>query len=232
MEKSFENKNLAEEVLVEENSSQFTQEEDVKERKQDITYKTIKVESFSGAVQDIILSKDDNGVCMVDVDGTLIEKKLTQYPGICHLVDHNVAQKVQVSLNSLISSLGQDGVCIVTNRDENVKVVWSSKRIVNTVQEVLERMNFASVKIFTGLNKQIPNVAKRKRNALIDHYVNYIEESDIKGKLRIYSIEDDHFITLDRTVFPKEIARGIQKRVKEKLGRDISIDIIDYKLKN
>lgn len=233
MEKSLEDIELTEfpqEDLVEEKSLQIIPEEDVKEK--DITYQTIKIDSFSGAARDIILSKDDNSVCLVDVDGTLIENKLTQYPGICHLIDHNVAQEVQESLRSLISSLGSDAVCIVTNRDESVKVIWSSNRIINTVQEVLERINFANVKIFTGLSKQIPNIAKRKRSALIDHYVNYIEESDIKGRLKIYSIEDDYFITLDRTVFPKEIGREIQERVKIKLGRDIGIDIVDYKLKS
>ena len=234
MERTFEDialEDSPQKDLAEEKSFQTFQEEDIKENEADITYKTIKVDTFSGAIQDILSSKDENSVCMVDVDGTLIENKLTQYPGICHLIDHNVAQEVQVSLKSLILGLGQDGVCIVTNRDENVKVVWSSKRIVNTVQEVLERMNFANVKIFTGLNKQIPNIAKRKRSALVEHYVNYIEESDIKGRLKLSTIEDDHFITLDRTVFPKEIASEIQKRVKERLRRDIGIDIIDCKLK-
>ncbi len=208
----------------------FSQEDSNKEEG-DITYKAVEISSFSGVAEEIVLSKNENTVCMVDVDGTLIENKLTQYPGICHFVDHNVAQEVQESLKLLISGLGQDSVCIVTNRDENVKVVWSSNRILNTVQDVLERIGFASVKIFTGLNKQIPNIAKRKRSALINHYVNYIYERDIKGRLRIYSIEDDHFIALDRTVFSKEIARGIQKRAKEELGRDIGVDIIDYVLK-
>jgi hypothetical protein len=36
---------------------------------------------------------------------------------------------------------------------------------------------------------------------------------------------------LNRSVFPKEIARKVQERVKEELDKDIGVDVVDYVLK-
>lgn len=204
---------------------------DVKEKEADITYRSVGVNSFSTAVEDILISRDENTVCMLDVDGVLIENRLTQYPGICHFVPHNVAQEVQRSAHALISSLGQDAVCVATNRDENVKIVWSSNIIVSTVQTTLEKLGFGNVKIFTSLNKQIPNASRKKRDILVDHYVNYVRENDVEDRLKLCIVEDGSLLALKRSVFPKEIARKVQERVKEELDKDIGVDVVDYVLK-
>jgi hypothetical protein len=209
----------------------FTEEVDSVENLPSITYKTKEIYSFSKGIEEIVLSADNNTVCFVDVDGVLIENSLTQYPGICHLLEHNVSEDVKKSLKVLISTLGQDAVSITTNRDERVKLVWSSNRIIQTVQNVLEELGAPLVKIYTALNKQIPNSAKERRERLVDHYVNYIEEKDIKGRLKINVMQDWGFVGLNRRLFPEEIAQRIRLRAKEKLDRDIGIDIIDYVLK-
>jgi hypothetical protein len=223
-----------------ERQQSFTETDPV-ESNPEITYTAKEVSSFSRGVEEIILSSDrnsvdespfgKNSVCFVDVDGVLIENTLTQYPGVCHLFEHNISEEVQESLKQLVSSLGQDAVSITTNRDERVKVLWSSDKILDTVQGVLDEIGFPTVKIFTNLNKQVPNFAKKKRERLVDHYVNYIKEKDIKESLKINVIQDLGIIGLDRRVFPKEIAEKIQLKVKEELSRDIGIDIVDYVLK-
>jgi hypothetical protein len=208
----------------------FTETDPV-ESNPEITYTVKEVSSFSRGVEEIILASNKNSVCFVDVDGVLIENTLTQYPGVCHLFEHNISEEVQESLKHLILSLGQDAVSITTNRDERVKVLWSSDKILDTVQGVLDKIGFPTVKIFTNLNKQIPEAAKETRGRLVDHYVNYIKERDIEEKLEINVIQDLGILGLNRRVFPEEIAEKIQFKVKEELSRDIGIDIIDYVLK-
>ena len=203
-----------------------------KETESGISYKSLRVNSFSRAVEEILLLGKENTICLIDIDGVLIENSLTQYPVICHLFPHNVAQGVERSTRVLVSSLGQDAVSIATNRDENVKIVWSSNRIVNTVQEALQSIGFPNVKIFTGLSKQVPQASKKKREVLVDHYVNYIEENNIKDKLKLCVIEDTTMVSFNRDSFPKEVARKIQSKVKQVLGRDIDVDIIDLVLES
>lgn len=204
----------------------------------EVKYFKKTVHSFGEGVEDIVKGiksspEGDNGrtVVMWDIDGVLIENKLTQYPGICHFFDHNVSEKVKGEMEYLISEIGQDAVTIATNRDEKVRVIWSSERIVNTIQDALEAIDYPSVKIFTGLSKQVPGAARKKREPLVDHYVNYIIDNDVGDNLRICVIEDYSIIGLDRKVFPKEIARKIQEGVREKTGRRIGVDIMDYVLK-
>jgi hypothetical protein len=208
----------------------FTETDPV-ESNPEITYTAIEIPSFSRGVEEIILASNKNSVCFVDVDGVLIENTLTQYPVVCHVSKHNISKKVEESLKQLVLSLGQDTVSITTNRDERVKVLWSSDKILDTVQGVLDKIGFPTVKIFTNLNKQIREAAKETRGRLVDHYVNYIKERDIEEKLEINVIQDLGILGLNRRVFPEEIAEKIQFKVKEELSRDIGIDIIDYVLK-
>jgi hypothetical protein len=102
---------------------------------------------------------------------------------------------------------------------------------VSTVQTTLEKLGFGNVKIFTSLNKQIPNASRKKRDILVDHYVNYVRENDVEDRLKLCTIEDGSLIALNRSVFPKEIARKVQERVKEELDKDIGVDVVDYVLK-
>lgn len=45
-------------------------------------------------------------------------------------------------------------------------------------------------------------------------------------------IEDYSLLGLDRSVFPKEIAREVHKKLKEKYQREVTIGIKDYVLKH
>lgn len=202
----------------------------IEEEESDITYQAIRVNSFSRVTEEILLSTGKGTLCMVDIDGVLIKEKITKYPGVCHFVNPTVATDIENSLKVLISTLGEDAVCITTNRDENIKIAWSSNIIVETIQDLLERIGFANVKMFTRLNKQIPNASKKERDTLVAHYVNHIREKGIDKRLKLCVIEDSDILSFDRKVFPKEIAKKIHQKVKEKLGEDIGVDIVDYVL--
>lgn len=213
------------------NSRSVEEGSDIKEKESNITYRAIPVNSFLKATEEILMFADWSTLCMVDIDGVLIKEKITKFPGVCHFVNPTVATEVEDSLKLLISILGEDAVCITTNRNEKVKIAWSSNIIVDTVQDLLERIGFANIKMFTHLNKQIPNTSKRKRSTLVAHYVNYVREEGIDKRLKLCVIQDSDIVTLDRRVFPKEIAKKVQQKIKQDLGRDIGVDILDYVLK-
>lgn len=225
---------LEQDFSTEQTSEVSKSAENEKEKVYDLNYSKKIVHSFGEAVDDIVSFSEeekDRTVAIWDVDGVLIENRLTQYPGICHFFNHNVSEKVKKDMERLISELGEDAITVATNRDEKVSVVWSSNRIVNTIQEALESIHFPTVKIFTGLSKQLPGAVPKKREPLVNHYANYVIDNDIRDNLRICIVEDASILGLNRRVFPEEIAMKIQEKVRERLGRSIGVDIIDYVLK-
>jgi hypothetical protein len=200
------------------------------EEKKDVIYKAIEVNSFPEAVKGIMSSKDEQSFCFVDFDQTLTGSELG------NIRNPKISADVKVSFNHLLSGFSPGRLCITTNRGYGCSVlgnlVFKTDKALGKMVELLEESSYpGTVPIFLGLKKQVPNLKGNGRGELIDHLVNYVIRNDFKDKVEIFMIQDFSLLGLDRRVFPIEIARELQKRVKEKLDRDIGIDISDYVLK-
>jgi hypothetical protein len=198
-----------------------------KEQK-DVTYKGIEVQSFSQAVKEIMSSENKEGFCFVDYDWTLTDR------GLRNIRDPKISAEVKASFNHLLSGFSPGRLCITTDRGFGSSILgnlaFKTDKALEEMVTFLEGSNYpGTVPIFLGLKKQVPNL--NAKEDLINHLVVNIDKNNFNDRIKIIVIEDSFVLGLDRSVFPKEIARKVQQRVKEELDRDIGIDIIDYVLK-
>jgi hypothetical protein len=89
-----------------------------------------------------------------------------------------------------------------------------------------------TVPIFLGLKKQIPNLRINGRTELVNHLVDFIVNNNFQGHIDISMIEDYSLLAIDRSVFPKEIAKEVHKKLREEHQKEVTIGIKDYVLKH
>jgi len=90
-----------------------------------------------------------------------------------------------------------------------------------------------TVPIFLGLEKQIPNLKTNGRAELVNHLVALIiNDNNFQGHIGISVIEDSSLLGLDRSVFPKEIAREVHEKLREEHQKEVTIGIKDYVIKH
>jgi hypothetical protein len=195
-----------------------------------IKYETVEVSSFPEAVKRVMSSKDDQSFCFVDFDQTLTG------PGLENIRNPKISEEVKSSFNYLLSRFSSGRLCITTNRGYGSSalgnLVFKTDKALEKMVELLEESSYpGTVPIFLGLKKQVPNLKVNGRGELVDHLVDSVVNNNLRGKFKLFMIEDDSLVALKRSVFPKEIAIKVQEGVKERLGEDISIDIVDFVLK-
>ncbi len=202
------------------------------EGKESVSYEAIEVYSFPQAV-DRILSESDTGqsFCFVDFDQTLTGADLR------NVRDPQISEEVKDSFNKLLRKFSPGKLCITTNRGYGSSIlgnlVFRTNKALDKITEFLEESNYpGTVPIFLGLEKQVPNLKTNGRVELVNHLVDLIINSDFEGHIDFYVIEDSSLLGLDRSVFPKEIAKDVHKKVKEKSHGEITIGIKDYVLKH
>jgi hypothetical protein len=198
---------------------------------QQVAYEAVEFCSFSEIVEDIIASKDPSSFCFCDFDQTLTGGEIR------NVRNPEISDEVKMSFDKLLGSFSPGKLCITTNRGYGASLlgnlVFKTDKALEKMVEFLEESSYpGTVPIFLGLKKQIPGLKINGRGELIDHVVEYIENYNLEGKVRIFMIEDFSLLGLDRSVFPKEIAREVVKKLKEQYGRDVAIDIKDYVLKH
>lgn len=197
-----------------------------------VTYEAIEVTSFPQAVEQILLESDEKkSFCFVDFDQTLTGSHLR------NVRDPQISDEVKESFNKLLRKFSPGRLCLTTNRGYGSSVlgnlVFRTDKALDKMTELLEESSYpGTVPIFLGLKKQVPNLKINGRGKLIDHLVDFIEHNDFKGKIDISMIEDYSLLGLDRSVFPREIAREVHKKLKEKHDREVTININDYVLKH
>lgn len=197
-----------------------------------VTYEAIEVTSFPQAVEQILLESDEKkSFCFVDFDQTLTGSHLR------NVRDPQISDEVKESFNKLLRKFSPGRLCLTTNRGYGSSVlgnlVFRTDKALDKMTELLEESSYpGTVPIFLGLKKQVPNLKINGRGKLIDHLVDFIEYNDFKGKIDISMIEDYSLLGLDRSVFPREIAREVHKKLKEKHDREVTININDYVLKH
>jgi hypothetical protein len=202
-------------------------QEESKEEK-DITYEAIEVSSFPEAVKEIVSAREKESFCLVDFDWTLTD------PGLENIRNPKISEEVKSSFDDLLGKFSPGMLCLTTDRGYGSNmlgnIVLKTDKTLEEIATFLEGSKYpGTVPIFLGLKKQVPN--SKTKEDLINHIVMNIDKNNFNDRIKIFVIEDSFVLGLHRSVFPKEIARKLQKRVKEKLDRDIGIDIVDYKLK-
>ena len=202
------------------------------EGEESVTYEAIEVNSFSQAVEEI-LAKGDNkqSFCFVDFDQTLTG------PDLRNVRDPQISNKVKDSFNKLLGKFSPGRLCLTTNRGYGSSVlgnlVFRTDKALDKMTELLEESNYpGTVPIFLGLEKQVPNLKTNGRAELVNHLVDLIINSGFEGHIDFYVIEDASLLGLDRSVFPKEIARDVHKKLKEEHQREVMVGIKDYVLKH
>jgi hypothetical protein len=200
--------------------------------KDNVTYEAIDVKSFSRAAEEIILEyKDKQSFCFVDFDQTITG------PDLRNVRDPQISDDVKESFNILLGAFSPGRLCFTTNRGHGNSflgnLVFRTDKALKKMTEFLEESSYpGTVPIFLGLKKQVPNLKISGREQLINHLVSFIDNNAYKGRVKICMIEDYSLLGLDRSIFPKEIAREVIKRLREEAGKDIAIDIKDYVLKH
>lgn len=200
--------------------------------KENVTYEAIEVNSFSQAVEQILVDSDEKrSFCFVDFDQTLTGSHLR------NVRDPQISEEVKSSFNSLLSKFSPGRLCLTTNRGYGSSflgnLVFRTDKALKKMTELLEESSYpGTVPIFLGLKKQVPNLKINGRAELVDHLVDFIVHNNFEGKVDISMIEDYSLLGLDRSVFPKEIARDVHKRLKDEHQKDITIGIKDYVLKH
>jgi hypothetical protein len=195
-----------------------------------LEYQVIEVVSFKEAVEGIEKnSKGKKRFCIVDVDGTMIGNEITQYPWLCYFEKPEIGEDVMESFPTLVERFCHNNLCIGTNRDPRITFPWASKDMMLMVEEYLNQFGIR-IPTFTRLNKQIANtrVGRDKRNDLADYIIDYVRENDVEDRLTVYSIQDLLPVYFKIDIFPKVIARTVIEGVRQRLGRDLSVEIKDY----
>lgn len=199
-----------------------------------INYECIEEESFSKIVERILksdTSDTEDAFCFVDFDQTVTGNRIR------NVRNPQISDEVKESFNKLLTKFSPGRLCLTTNRGYGSsllgKMIFNTNKVLNTMSKFLEESNYpGTVPVFLGLTKQIPKVKNNGRQDLIDHVADYVVNKDLKGSVKINMIENFSLLGLDRSVFPKGIAEGVQDAVKERTGEIINIDIIDYVLKH
>jgi hypothetical protein len=200
--------------------------------KESVTYEAIEVNSFSQAVDQILLeSHEKQSFCFVDFDQTLTG------PHLRNVRDPQISEEVKESFNKLLRKFSPGRLCLTTNRGYGSSVlgnlVFRTDKALEKMTELLEESSYpGTVPIFLGLKKQVPNLKINGRAELVNHLVDFIVNHNFEGHVDISMIEDYSLLGLDRSVFPREIARDVHKKLKEEHQREITIGIKDYVLKH
>lgn len=206
--------------------------EDREKEKEAVTYEAIEVNSFSQAVEQILLESDERqSFCFVDFDQTLTGSDLR------NVRDPQISDEVKDSFNKLLRKFSPGRLCLTTNRGYGSSVlgnlVFKTDKALDKMTELLEESSYpGTVPIFLGLKKQVPNLRMNGRLELVNHLVDFIVNNNFEGNVDISMIEDYSLLGLDRSVFPKEIAREVYKKLKDEHQKEVEIDIKDYVLKH
>jgi hypothetical protein len=206
--------------------------EDREKEKEAVTYEAIEVNSFSQAVEQILLESDERqSFCFVDFDQTLTGSDLR------NVRDPQISDEVKDSFNKLLRKFSPGRLCLTTNRGYGSSVlgnlVFKTDKALDKMTELLEESSYpGTVPIFLGLKKQVPNLRMNGRLELVNHLVDFIVNNNFEGNVDISMIEDYSLLGLDRSVFPKEIAREVHKKLKDEHQKEVEIDIKDYVLKH
>jgi hypothetical protein len=202
------------------------------QEKESVTYEAIEVNSFSQAVDQILLeSHEKQSFCFVDFDQTLTGSHLR------NVRDPQISDEVKGSFNKLLRKFSPGRLCLTTNRGYGSSVlgnlVFRTDKALDKMTELLEESSYpGTVPIFLGLKKQVPNLKINGRAELVNHLVDFIVNHNFEGHVDISMIEDYSLLGLDRSVFPREIARDVHKKLKEEHQREVTIGIKDYVLKH
>ena len=196
----------------------------------DVEYSQYNVGSFKEAVNSI--EEESNGInsfCIVDIDGTMIANKITQYPGLCYLQKPRIGGDVMETFPTLVDTFKYGNLCIATNRHEGVSFPWSSKGMMNIVDNYLDQFGF-KIPSFTRQNKQLSatKIGLSKRIELSNYIIDYVVRNNVKNRLYIHSIQDLLPVSFKIDTFPKQIGRMVVEDVREILNRDILVEINDY----
>jgi hypothetical protein len=200
--------------------------------KESVTYEAIEVNSFTKAVEQILLKSDEKqSFCFVDFDQTLTGSELR------NVRDPQISDEVKESFNKLLRKFSPGRLCLTTNRGYGSSVlsnlVFRTDKALEKMTELLEESSYpGTVPIFLGLKKQIPNLKINGREELIKHLTEFILHNNFDGHVDISMIEDYSLLGLDRSVFPREIAREVHKKLKEEHDKEVTISIRDYVLKH
>ena len=206
--------------------------ENGQKEKESVIYEAIEVNSFSQAVEQILLESDEKqSFCFVDFDQTLTGSDLR------NVRDPQISDEVKASFNKLLSKFSPGRLCLTTNRGYGSSVlgnlVFKTDKALDKMTELLEESSYpGTVPIFLGLKKQVPNLKMNGRVELVNHLVDFIVNNNFEGNVDISMIEDYSLLGLDRSVFPKEIAREVNKRLKDEYQKEVEIGIKDYVLKH
>ena len=200
--------------------------------KESVTYEAIEVNSFSQAVEQILLESDEKqSFCFVDFDQTLTGSHLR------NVRDPQISDEVKESFNKLLGKFSPGRLCLTTNRGYGSSVlgnlVFRTDKALDKMTELLEESSYpGTVPIFLSLKKQVPNLKINGRTELVNHLVDFIVNNNFEGNVDISMIEDYSLLGLDRSVFPKEIAREAHKKLKDEHQKEVVIGIKDYVLKH
>jgi hypothetical protein len=206
-------------------------EKEAKEEKS-VTYEQIEVNSFSQAVEEILSESDKKqSFCFVDFDQTLTGADLR------NVRDPQISSEVKDSFNKLLGKFSPGRLCLTTNRGYGSSVlgnlVFRTDKALDKMTELLEESSYpGTVPIFLGLKKQIPNLRINGRTELVNHLVDFIVNNNFQGHIDISMIEDYSLLAIDRSVFPKEIAKEVHKKLREEHQKEVTIGIKDYVLKH
>jgi len=198
-----------------------------------VIYEAIEVNSFSQAVEEILAKGgNEQGFCFVDFDQTLTGADLRS------VRDPQISEEVKDSFNKLLRKFSPGRLCLTTNRGYGSSalgnLVFRTDKALEEMTKFLEESDYpGTVPIFLGLEKQIPNLKTNGRAELVNHLVALIiNDNNFQGHIGISVIEDSSLLGLDRSVFPKEIAREVHEKLKEEYQREVTIGIKDYVLKH
>jgi hypothetical protein len=209
-----------------------SESENESREKESITYEAIEVNSFSQAVEQILFQSDEKqSFCFADFDQTLTGSDLR------NVRDPQISDEVKESFNKLLRKFSPGRLCLTTNRGYGSSVlgnlVFRTDKALDKMTELLEESSYpGTVPIFLGLKKQVPNLKINGRAELVNHLVDFIVNHNFEGHVDISMIEDYSLLGLDRSVFPREIARDVHKKLKEEHQREVTIGIKDYVLKH
>lgn len=201
-------------------------------------YSEYRVKNFTSAVEEILDYADfDNGssdegygdknICIIDIDGSLIENNLVKLPFLSKVVKPEVSSSSLTALQKLSRSFN-GSVIISTNRSKNEHRIFNSKEVLRVTREAAEKSG-ESIPIFTDQFKQIPgktkeNVALKglyieeglsekvlrpKTDSLIHYIGKRVTEKDIY-KITIFCIEDWSIVSLNRESYLRYIAKELK----------------------
>jgi hypothetical protein len=180
----------------------------------DFVYQEFEVNSFEEAAARVLEAEEIEDIprfLIVDVDGTLFDD-IVQYPIISTLMKPVVKEEIKDSFIALAHCF-QDRMAIATNRDSREDLVWGSYELMDVVVKLIA-LTGVDIRIFERMEKQIPRLAKKRIEILVDYMTKTIQKNygeDCKS-IMVNSIEDKSFVSFNREGFLKYIRNRLSEK--------------------